>query len=173
MKRDGRELLETFAGFLALIAITLFVSLVATKSLELLGIAPVIPVDPWIGNDGEEVTLPYTSPGYSAILFALSIAIFCLMLWNEPKPKGWIFASSIAGGALVIAWIGLAVVGLLLDTTFGFEDGIHQGIATAVWLVICCLWGYAVYRVLEKLHLFLTFDSVRPPIRKPDKTEDF
>jgi hypothetical protein len=152
MKRDNREILEAFAALLAFIAITALVAFAATNLLEAIGIATQIQVVPYIDNQGYRVASALTSPGYSSILFGVSVAVLLILAWFSQKPKGISFAYVYALGGLVMSWAGLTSFGALLDFVFGYEDGLHQIIATIIWLALCALWAWTVYVVIRRFH---------------------
>ena len=155
-----KELLEFGQAWVALIAlagVTLTVAIAATYGLNLLG----------VGGDTQ------TSQAYTSTLYGLSVAILGLMLWTYPKPKGWAGAYMRAFAALTLAWVALTAVRLLLDNAFGYEDGWHQGVATAVWLVICCVWLYAVYRVINTLHQHLIRFTASARPQKSHRAQNF
>lgn len=154
MKRDVREIFEAFAALLAFSAVTIFVAFAAMKVLDALSITTQIKVVPYIDNHGDRVTSAFTAPGFSAILFGVSVAIFFILAWMSPKPKGITVAYLYTLGGLVLSWVGLVSVGTLLDFVFGFEDGLHQIIGRLIWLALCASWAWAVFIVIRRFFRF-------------------
>lgn len=154
MKRDVREIFEAFAALLAFSAVTIFVAFAAMKVLDALSITTQIQVVPYIDNHGDRVTSALTAPGYSALLFGVSVGVFCILAWFSPKPKGILYRYVITMGSLLFSWVALASAGLLIDFAFGYEDGMHQSIATIIWLALCAAWALVVFIVIER---FLSF----------------
>jgi hypothetical protein len=104
------------------------------------------------------VSSTFTGPGYSAILFGLSIAAFFAIVWTFPKPKGRFFAYLQSLEGLTLCWVALALSGAFIDYVFGYKGGFHQGVASSIWVFVCLGWLVAVNQVLNRLHRFLTLE---------------
>jgi hypothetical protein len=133
-------------GFITFMVVTVLAGIASLEALEGFGLTMMVEVTPYRDGDGDWVTESWTSPGYACILFGMSVGVLVLMTWLEKK-RSWVDISLAALG-LVLTFGALVVIGLGIDTAFGFADGYHQIAARTIWLITCAAWVYAVYRLL-------------------------
>lgn len=149
MKRISDGMRDILA-YIVFIVVAILAGIGSVKALDGLGLTTVIEVPPYKNEDGDWVTESWTSPGYACILFGMSVGVLVLTTWLEQK-KSWVNIFLAALG-LILIFVALVVVGLGLDTAFGFADGYHQMAARTLWLITCAVWVYAVYRLLAWFH---------------------
>lgn len=136
-----------FLGFIAFFVVTIVAGVGSVKALDGLGLTTVIEVPPYKNEDGSWVTESWTSPGFACILFGMSVGALVPLAWVvQKKSLVNIFLTALG---LVLIFSALVVIGLGIDTAFGFADGYHQIAARIASLITYVAWAYAVYRLLE------------------------
>lgn len=131
---------------IAAIGVVLLAGIGSMKALEGIGLNMMVEVSPYVDKDGDTVSKSWTGPGYACILFGISLGVLVLMACVEQK-KSWVNILLATLGLVLIFGV-LVVIGLVIDTAFGFADGYHQIAARAIWLITCAAWAYAVYRLI-------------------------
>lgn len=153
-KNEHIEFLKGAVVFIAFVAIAIAVGLVANRVLEAVGITTYISVEPYINNEGDEVSSSITGPGSSSIALGMATALYLAAVWLTPKFKGWLIAACCSVQILLLAWGILVAANYLLDYAFGYEDGWHQGIARILWIVLNITWSVGIYLAIKSVHSY-------------------